>query len=236
MAILGPLASIIGGIMGRNAASATAAAGTRTADKQLEFSKEIYGDQKNAFSDWLKEGKFGAQAYNSLLGLGAAPAGFEGFQKSPGYQFQLDQGLDATKSAAAAHGGIGSGATMTALNNFAQGVANQDYQTYLNRLQGISQQGQAAAGGQAQAAGQYGANGLSAMGSRGDAQAAGIMGGYNALAGGINGAISGFGYMQGSGGGGGLNGMFKPGGIFAPTQGGRPPYYPPGGASGQPRG
>lgn len=197
--IIGGVASLASGIMGAHAAKSASRAQADAAAQQLDFSKQVYGDQKAAFAPYLQSGTQGMQAYNSLLGLGAAPEGFAGYQQSPGYQFQLNQGLDAAKSAAAAHGGMGSGATLQALDSYGQGMANQDYQTYLNRLQGVSASGQAAAGGQAAAAQQYGQNGLAAMGSAGDARASGIMGGYNALASGINNAISGYGYMQGSG-------------------------------------
>ena len=222
--MFGILASLAGGLLGASASRRAADQQAQAAREQLDFSKQVYQDQQNAFAPYVQAGQQGMQAYNSLLGLGSAPEGFGGYQQSPGYQFQLSQGLDAAKSAAMGRGGMGSGSTMTALNNYAQGVANQDYQTYLNRLQGVAQMGQASAGGVASAAGQYGANGLSAIGSRGDAQAAGTMGGYNALANGINGAISSYGYMQGAGQQGGgfggfansLSGLF---GVNKPTIG-----------------
>lgn len=222
MGIMGAVASIGGGLLQRNAAKSAAGQQARAAADQLDFSKQIYADQQNAFAPYLQAGTQGMQAYNSMLGLGSAPEGFGGYQQSPGYQFQMQQGMDAAKSAAMQRGGLGSGSTLTALNNYAQGVANQDYQTYLNRLQGVAQMGQAAAGGQASAAGQYGANGLAAIGSRGDALASGTMGGYNALAGGINNAISGYGYLQGQGGqqaGGGMFGGLS--NLFGNMGGGR---------------
>ena len=219
MGILGAIGSIVGGLAQANAAKQAAKAQTNAAQNQLDFNKQIYGDQTKNFDPWLQSGQQGMQAYNSLLGLGAAPAGFQGYQQSPGYKFQLSQGLDAAKSAAAAHGGLGNGSTLQALNNYGQGMANQDFQTYLNRLQAVSAAGQSAAGMQGQAAAQYGANGLAAMGSMGDARASGIMGASNALAGGINNAISGFGYMQGNGGGMGnfFGNLFGTSGGMAPN-------------------
>jgi hypothetical protein len=52
---------------------------------------------------------------------------------------------------------------------------------------------------QSNAAGQYGANGMNALGSMGDARAAGTVGAANAWTGGINNAIAGLGYMQANG-------------------------------------
>ena len=193
------LGGIISGLMGSSAANRASDQQAEAANAQLGFNREVYGDQSQMFAPWRQMGLQGQQAYNSLLGLGSAPEGFQGYQQSPGYQFQMQQGLDAAQSSAAARGGLMSGKTLTDMNTYGQGVANQDYQTYLNRLQGIGAQGQAAAGMQANAAGQYGANGMNALGSLGDARAAGTVGAANAWTGGINNAISGLGYMQANG-------------------------------------
>jgi hypothetical protein len=190
------IGGIISGLMGSSAANRAANTQAQSAQQQLDFNKQVYGDISANFKPYLDMGLQGQQAYNSLLGLGQAPEGFGGYQQSPGYQFQLQQGLDAAQSSAAARGGLMSGNTLAAMNTYGQGVANQDYQTYLNRLQGIGQQGQSAAGMQAGAGQQYAANGLNALGSMGDARAAGIVGGANAMMGGLNNAISGWGYMK----------------------------------------
>ena len=209
------IGGIISGLMGSSASRSAANTQAQSAQDQLDFNKQVYADQTANFAPWQQMGLQGQQAYNSLLGLGQAPAGFQGYQQSPGYQFQMQQGLDAAQSSAAARGGLMSGKTMTDMNTYGQGVANQDYQTYLNRLQGVGQQGQAAAGMQASAAGQYGANGMNAIGSMGDARAAGQVGAANAWTGGINNAIAGYGYMQANGQG---------GNWFAPQSGGMAPY------------
>lgn len=194
--MFGLLTSVLGGLLSSSASHRAADAQTQASQQQLDFAKQVYGDQRDMFRPYQQMGLQGQQAYNSLLGLGAAPKGFQGYQQSPGYQFQLNQGLDAAQSSAAAHGGLMSGKTLADLNTYGQGMANQDYQTYLNRLQGIGAQGQAAAGMQASAAGQYGANSLNALGSMGDARAAGIVGGANAWNGAINNGLAAYGYMQ----------------------------------------
>lgn len=213
------LGGIISGLMGSSASRSAANTQANSAQAQLDFNKQVYADQTAQFAPWQEMGMQGQQAYNSLLGLGSAPSGFNSavaapnganYQQSPGYQFQMDQGLDAAQSSAYARGGGLSGRTLTDLNNYAQGVANQDYngymdratndyQTYLNRLQGVGQMGQASAGMQASAAGNYGTNGMNAIGSMGDARAAGTVGSANAWTSGINNAIAGLGYMQANG-------------------------------------
>ena len=54
---------------------------------------------------------------------------------TPGYQFQLQQGMNALQNSAAARGGLLSGNTAEALQNYGQGLADSTYQqTYNNAL------------------------------------------------------------------------------------------------------
>ena len=52
----------------------------------------------------------------------------------PGYQFRLQQGQDAIQSSAAAKGGLLSGATLKALQNYGQESASQEYSNAYNRF------------------------------------------------------------------------------------------------------
>jgi hypothetical protein len=66
------------------------------------------------------------------------------YQQSPGYQFQLQQGLQGVQNSAAAQGQGLSGATMKALQRYGTGLAAQDYnnqfQNYANeRNYGLQQ-------------------------------------------------------------------------------------------------
>lgn len=96
---------------------------------------------------------------NTALGASgslAQPFSTAQFQQDPGYQFALDQGEKALQNSAAAKGGLFSGATGKAINTFAQGTANQQYQAaydryntnqnnLYSRLGGLSNSGQGAA-------------------------------------------------------------------------------------------
>jgi hypothetical protein len=85
-----------------------------------------------------------------LLGLNgpdAANAAMAKFQSSPGYQFQLQQGLRGVDAGAAAQGMLRSGATLKAEQTFGQGLAAQDFGNYFNRLSGLAGQGLTAQGG-----------------------------------------------------------------------------------------
>ena len=100
---------------------------------------------------------------------------------NPAYQFQLKQGQQALDRSAAARGMGYSGAQMKASQQFGQGLASQEYDKqyarasgefgdYFNRLAGLSQGGQQAAGSMAQAGGQYANNASNTFGNLANAQ------------------------------------------------------------------
>ena len=143
---------------------------------------------------------------------------FGGFQATPGFQFQLDRGMDALNTSNAARGNLLSGANIAGAMQFGQGLANQEYGNYMNRLQGIGQQGQAAAGNQA-AAGQAFATGAgNALAGIGNAQAAGAIGAGNAISGGINNVMGTLGYLNTQNRGGTTGGSFWGQNIFGARQ------------------
>lgn len=136
------------------------------------------------------------------------------FQRDPGYDFRMQEGMKALERSAAARGGLGSGGTLKALIRYGQDFASNEYQnaynrfnndrtTRFNRLASLAGAGQTAtnqvgAYGQnyANTAGQNLIGGASAMGAAGMAganawaNAAGnignnIMSGIKMLAGGI---------------------------------------------------
>ena len=119
-----------------------------------------------------------AQAWANSNPTGGQKYG--GFQASPGYQYRLNQGLDAVQSSAAARGMLNSGATMNAVNAEAQGQASNEWNSYLDRLMGQSSNGQNAALGQTAAAGNMGNVTYNALGSIGDAKSAGSVASGNA--------------------------------------------------------
>ena len=125
-----------------------------------------------------------AQAYANANATGGTQYG--GYEATPGYQFQLDQGIGAIDASAASRGGLFSGATMQAAQTYGQGLANQNYGEYLNRLTGQATSGQAAAGNQAAAGQNYATGASNALANYGNAAAAGAIGVGNALNAGIN--------------------------------------------------
>jgi hypothetical protein len=88
----------------------------------------------------------------NLLGLNgqdAANTAMSTYQTSPGYQFEMQQGLRGVDAGAASTGTLRSGATIKAEDTFAQGLADSDFGQYYNRLSSMSGTGQAAASGDA---------------------------------------------------------------------------------------
>jgi hypothetical protein len=107
----------------------------------------------DAYQPWVDSGNNARGMYDNALGLNGADgnaAATGAFQTGPGYQFALDQGNQAALRGASAAGMLNSGNTLTALSQYGQGLANQEYGGWLDRLSGVSGQGLQAAGGQAQ--------------------------------------------------------------------------------------
>jgi hypothetical protein len=167
-----------------------------------------------------------------LNGQEAAQTAMQGFETSPGYQFRLDQGVQALDRSAAASGSLYSGRQGKALTEYGQGVGSQEYGNYISGLSGLMSQGyQGAQGlsgvvlGQGDAIMGNAANranirsgGMSAaLGQNtqiGQAEAGGVLGAANARAAGANnvmglittGAQMAMGIPPGSFGGGGGGG------------------------------
>ena len=130
--------------------------------------------------------------------------------QDPGYQFRLQQGMDAIQRSAAARGGVLSGGTAKALNDYAQGSASDEYMNSYNRFVNdqttkYNRLAQIAGIGQ-QTAGQLVSSGQRSADSIGNL----LLASGNAQAQGINDAAAarGSGYLNSAGAwGGALNGI-----------------------------
>lgn len=107
---------------------------------------------------------------------------YSSFYNNPGYKFQLDQGQQAIERQAAARGGLASGNTLTALQDYSQGLAQQSYNNYVNQLMGLSGVGQNATnalmGADQASSGRISDSAINI----GNARASGVVGQGNALA------------------------------------------------------
>lgn len=120
------------------------------ADQANQTQREAQAQMRGDLAPYMNAGTNALAPAQSLLGLNgqdAATAAMANFQQSPGYQFQLDQGIRAVESGAAAQGMLHSGATLKALQDRGNGLAAQEFGNYYNRLMGMVQNGQNSAAG-----------------------------------------------------------------------------------------
>lgn len=90
-----------------------------------------------------------AGMYSDALGLNGAGGNARAvgaFQVGPGYQFAMNQGLDSLDRRAASRGMLASGNNSIDTINYSQGLANQEYGGWLDRLNGQQQFGAGVAG------------------------------------------------------------------------------------------
>lgn len=117
----------------------------QTADKNNAFAQGIYDSNKSLATPYINNGTNASSAQAALLGLGGDTAAqqqaFQNFTNSDGYQFGLQNGLNAVNASAFAKGGGLSGATLKSLNNYAQNAAQTEFGNYYNDLGGLSGQG-----------------------------------------------------------------------------------------------
>jgi hypothetical protein len=105
-------------------------------------------------------------------------------ENTPGYQFALTQGLESTQNSGAARGLGTSGPALKAAANYAEGLAENTYQTnLLNPLEYLSGQGENAAAQTGQLGTQNIANANQTTVGAANASAAGTVGAANAASG-----------------------------------------------------
>jgi hypothetical protein len=115
-------------------------AGTQGALGQLAQARQDLTANGGAFRPLAELGArfgLGSQLYSDALGLNGADGNARAhaaFTAGPGYQYQLDQGLDAVNRAANARGRLNSGNTDVDALKFGQGLANQTWQQWLGNL------------------------------------------------------------------------------------------------------
>lgn len=182
MALLGSAALGVGGAIysGSQAVKAgeTSAA---AAERAGQITQGQYEQTRTDLAPWREIGEQALYQYADELRIpvpgATGPSTFEsGFETSPGYQFRLDEGQKAIERSASARGVLGSGGTQKALTRYAQGVASDEYGSYMNRLAGAAGIGQTATTQTAQ----FGAGAAGALGQAelqaGQARASGYLG------------------------------------------------------------
>ena len=78
-----------------------------------------------------------SRLYTDALGVngaGGSTRAQQAFRTNPGYEFQRDQGIQAIDRSASARGSFQSGGAMADVMDYSQGVADQSYGSWLDRL------------------------------------------------------------------------------------------------------
>ncbi|MCF7642934.1 DNA transfer protein p32 [Acinetobacter johnsonii] len=139
-AVIAGGAAIAGGAMASSASKKAAKTQAASADQasaiqqaNFEQTREDLMPYKQAGDTSLKQlmGQMGSNGYFNQS--------YEGdkfnFQADPSYKFRQQQGFDGIQSQAAAQGGLLSGATLKALNDYNSNLASQEYGNAFNRWQ-----------------------------------------------------------------------------------------------------
>lgn len=195
------VSSIVGGILGSNAAGDASSQLQRGAQQargvisqgennSQNFLNNTWQGTQGNFNPYLSLGSSSANNLQALLGKGFQAPTLAQAEATPGYQFNLQQGTNAILNNASATGNLMSGTTGTALEQYGQGLAQNTYQqAYNNALQGYNANLSGLLGGT-----QIGQGATSTLGALGN-QAAGLntninMGGAEAQAQQINNAAA----------------------------------------------
>ncbi len=103
----------------------------------------------NAAQPWLTSGVSANTQLAGMLGLNGDDKDdiLERLRSTPGYQFRMDQGMDALNNSLAARGGLFSGNALRETQALGQGIADQTYNDYIAQLSRQSGSGQLAAAG-----------------------------------------------------------------------------------------
>lgn len=131
--------SLLGARSAKKAAKQRAAAYGEAAD----ITNTAYDDAEGLLDPRADQEQAAMQRVNTLLGLpggdGTDPT--EALRNTPGYEWQRDQGVQARNRLAAGEGGLVSGNTLVALEEYGQGYADQTFDKYLQSVMGLQSQG-----------------------------------------------------------------------------------------------
>lgn len=211
LAAAGSVASaVIGGNAANDAAKTQANAANQAAATQLK----MYEQTRSDLSPFMSAGTGALGQLANIFGFGPggngtpnASAALSQLTQMPGYQFGLDQGVQALDRSAASKGLVLSGAQLKDAQTFGQGYAQQQaWQPYVSELNSISGLGENAAAGVGSAGTTAGQGIANSQLAAGQATASGQVAGANQL-------TSALGSLTGSGNGSISNLLSSYGGI-----------------------
>lgn len=146
--------SFLGGLFGSDGAAEAAEMAGRVNRAQAEKS---YGIAQQNWNPFYNQGINANNTLGNYLGLngqGAQQTAFDNYTESPGVSFMRDQGIRALDNSASGRGLLNSGGAMKAVQRYGTGLAQQGYNSFLDRL--TQQSGQGVQGANALTNAQYG--------------------------------------------------------------------------------
>lgn len=130
-------ATVAGSIYSSRQAGKAAKTQAASADRASQIQQENFEQTRK---DLMPYKQAGDTSLSQLMGQ-MTPDGYfnqtytgQDIYSDPSYQFRLQQGQDAIQSSAAAKGGLLTGATLKALQNYGQESASQEYSNAYNRF------------------------------------------------------------------------------------------------------
>ena len=181
-AVVGAGSSYLASKEQAKSADKAAKAQSESADASLALQKELADQQREDFAPWRNIGEQALEKLSAGVFNGDFEVGQVDVTKDPGYQFRMDQGIEALDKSAAARGRLLSGAQQKGVTDYAQGTASNEYANayarqsnekanQYNMLSALSQGGQASGAGLAQASSQLASNSANTLSNLGNAQA-----------------------------------------------------------------
>jgi hypothetical protein len=119
-----------------NATAAANALASQNLDKILAQQKQIFDLQRQDQAPWMQAGQTALAKLTDIMGKAAPEQKQFSYQEmgdvtqTPGYQFGMNQGIQAIDRSAAARGGLLSGATLKAANRYGTDYATTKYRDF----------------------------------------------------------------------------------------------------------
>lgn len=142
MGMGGGLASMAGGLAGLFGGGQK-----NPADAAMPYLQGIPGQTLPYYQPWMQGGQNAMNQSQGVYGqMTNDPNSYydkiaSGYKESPGYQWKLKQGMNASNNAAAAGGMAGSLQHQQQSTEMANGIASQDFNDYLSQVLGINKTG-----------------------------------------------------------------------------------------------
>jgi hypothetical protein len=172
--------NLLNSYLGYNASQNAAEAQMRSAQESNALQKYMFDQIRTDNLPALQARNNGISGYQNLLQNPSSVT------SDPGYQFGLQQGVNAFDNSGAARGMRLSGAQAKGLTRFGNDYGQSQFDKSLNRYGNLAGLGQVGAGTIANAGQNYATNAGNNITGAGNAAASGYIGGANAISGGVN--------------------------------------------------